>query len=380
MKYGLMSYKYTINLGNEIQSIASRRFLPEIDCYVDHEKLNKFDEAEDVKLIMNGFYLDCFDAWPPTRNINPLLISMHFRNNDDIKKVIFSKESKDFLNDFGPVGCRDLHSVDFLNDNGVEAYFSGCLTLTLDSGSKKGYDDEVEDYIVVNLDNPEDVLPFLKGKTDRKIYVINQDFQPDYATAFPGQIGRSLYNFTSYYSVEEKFYLAENLLKVYENAGCVITDRLHCALPSLALKTPVLLFNSRQNQERFNGLNNLLLTSTVKEYKDNYNIFDVNNPPENSDEYLGLRKDLIKRCRKFTGHINDSYYTVRSYNELVDKNMLMFSNQAGDTRDYIVNVLKMFEKDQKKIDEQKKIIKKQRKEIEEMKNSNSWKLTHMFKK
>jgi len=380
MKYGLMSYKYTINLGNEIQSIASRRFLPEIDCYVDHEKLNKFDEAEDVKLIMNGFYLDCFDAWPPTRNINPLLISMHFRNNDDIKKVIFSKESKDFLNDFGPVGCRDLHSVDFLNDNGVEAYFSGCLTLTLDSGSRKGYDDEVEDYIVVNLDNPEDVLPFLKGKTDRKIYVINQDFQPDYATAFPGQIGRSLYNFTSYYSVEEKFYLAENLLKVYENAGCVITDRLHCALPSLALKTPVLLFNSRQNQERFNGLNNLLLTSTVKEYKDNYNIFDVNNPPENSDEYLGLRKDLIKRCRKFTGHINDSYYTVRSYNELVDKNMLMFSNQAGDTRDYIVNVLKMFEKDQKKIDEQKKIIKKQRKEIEEMKNSNSWKLTHMFKK
>jgi len=380
MKYGLMSYKYTINLGNEIQSIASRRFLPEIDCYVDHEKLNKFDEAEDVKLIMNGFYLDCFDAWPPTRNINPLLISMHFRNNDDIKKVIFSKESKDFLNDFGPVGCRDLHSVDFLNDNGVEAYFSGCLTLTLDSGSKKGYDDEVEDYIVVNLDNPEDVLPFLKGKTDRKIYVINQDFQPDYATAFPGQIGRSLYNFTSYYSVEEKFYLAENLLKVYENAGCVITDRLHCALPSLALKTPVLLFNSRQNQERFNGLNNLLLTSTIREYKDNYNIFDVNNPPENSDEYLGLRKDLIKRCRKFTGHINDSYYTVRSYNELVDKNMLMFSNQAGDTRDYIVNVLKMFEKDQKKIDEQKKIIKKQRKEIEEMKNSNSWKLTHMFKK
>ena len=380
MKYGLMSYKYTINLGNEIQSIASRRFLPEIDCYVDHEKLNEFDEAEDVKLIMNGFYLDCFDAWPPTRNINPLLISMHFRNNEDIKKVIFSKESKDFLNDFGPVGCRDLHSVDFLNDNGVEAYFSGCLTLTLDSGSRKGFDDEIEDYIVVNLDNPEEILPFLKSKTDKKIYVINQDFQPDYATAFPGQIGRSLYNFTSYYTVDEKFYLAENLLKVYENAVCVITDRLHCALPSLALKTPVLLFNSRQNQERFNGLNNLLLTSTIKEYKDNYNIFDVNNPPENSDEYLGLRNDLIRRCKKFTGHINDSYYTVKSYNELVDRNMLMFSNQAGDTRDYIVNVLKMFEKDQKKIDEQKKIIKRQRKEIEEMKNSNSWKLTHMFKK
>ena len=380
MKYGLMSYKYTINLGNEIQSIASRRFLPEIDCYVDHEKLNRFNEAEDVKLIMNGFYLDCFDAWPPTRNINPLLISMHFRNKGNIKKVIFSRESKDFLNDFGPVGCRDLHSVDFLNDNGVEAYFSGCLTLTLDSGSKKGYDDEVEDYIVVNLDNPEDVLPFLKGKTDRKIYVINQDFQPDYATAFPGQIKKFLYNFTSYYSVEEKFYLAENLLKIYENAGCVITDRLHCALPSLAFETPVMLFNSRRNQERFNGLNNLLLTSTLKEYKDNYSIFDVNNPPENSDEYLGLRKDLIRRCKKFTGYINDSYYTVKSYNELVDRNMLLFSNQTGATRDYIVNVLKMFEKDQKKIDEQKKIIKKQRKEIEEIKNSNSWKLTHMFKK
>ena len=32
-----MSYDYTINLGNEIQTIAARRFLPKIEYYIDHE-------------------------------------------------------------------------------------------------------------------------------------------------------------------------------------------------------------------------------------------------------------------------------------------------------------------------------------------------------
>lgn len=34
MKFGLMKYSYTTNLGNEIQSIAARQYLPHIDLYV----------------------------------------------------------------------------------------------------------------------------------------------------------------------------------------------------------------------------------------------------------------------------------------------------------------------------------------------------------
>ena len=54
-----MKYSYTTNLGNEIQSIAARRFLPKIDYYIEHEKLNLFQNQEKVKMILNGWYLDC---------------------------------------------------------------------------------------------------------------------------------------------------------------------------------------------------------------------------------------------------------------------------------------------------------------------------------
>lgn len=380
MKYGLISYDYTINLGNEIQSIAARRFLPKVDYYIDHEKIHEFDENENVKMIMNAWYLDCLKAWPPSENINPLLISMHFNSKKQTQKVILSDESREFLSEYGPVGCRDYYTQNFLQQNDIEAYFSGCLTLTLDSGNKYNYKDENNEYILISSDKSSELIPFLKQKTEKKIYVINQDFPPSFDKAFPGSIPKSLYNFTSYYNAEEKFFIAENILRLYENASCVITDRLHCALPCLALKTPVLSFNTRPKQERFDGLNSLLLQTNLNDYLNNYNIFDVDNPPENSREYLKIREKLIERCEKFTGHINESCYLDSSYNQILDKNTLFLSRQSKDTRNYMVDVLNMAEEYENKIREQHETIEKQKQIIEEYKNSTSWKITSPLRK
>lgn len=365
MKYGLLSYDYTTNLGNEIQSIAARRFLPQIDYYIEHEKLERFND-DNVRMIMNGWFVDCPAAWPPSDKIEPLLVSMHFTTTTKNKKrieAILTPESRDFFSRYGPVGCRDLHTVDFLNDNGIEAYFTGCLTLTLDSGDKKPLKDEGNDYIVVNMESPDEVISFLRRKTDKKIYRIQQDMMPSFEKAFPGEMPKWLYNLTSFYNSHEKFFMAENLLKVYENASCVITDRLHCALPCLAFETPVMLFNERGMKERFDGISELLLESDFESYKKDYNIFDVNNPPRNSTEYLKIRKDLIKKCSDFTGHINDSCYTDISYNELMDTNALILSRNAVETRNYFRQVLIMYEKTQNKYEKQ---IKKQNEEIESL--------------
>ena len=35
-----------------------------------------------------------------------------------------------WLNEYAPVGCRDTGTVEFFKSIGVEAYFSGCPTLT----------------------------------------------------------------------------------------------------------------------------------------------------------------------------------------------------------------------------------------------------------
>lgn len=380
MKFGLLTYNYTINLGNEIQSIAARRFLPKVDYNIEHHKIHEFSEDVDVKTIMNAWYLNCPEAWPPSENIDPLLISMHFASNDFTQKAVITEKSKQYFENHGPVGCRDEYTMDFLNQNGIDAYFSGCLTLTLDSAGKYNPADEDNEYILLNCDSSSKLISYLKDKTDKKIYQINQDFAPSFKKAWPGMIPKTLYNHTSYWNSEEKLFLAENMLRLYENASCIITDRLHCALPALALKTPVMLFNSRAKQDRFNGLYKLLLVSNLREYLDDYSIFDVNSPPENSDEYLGLRKDLIARCRKFTGHIEESCYKTKTYNELLDANALLFSKQAEDTRKYIVDVLKRSEEYEKKIANQAKTIERQKKLIHAYQSSNSWRLTEPFRK
>lgn len=379
MKFGLMCFNHTTNLGNEIQSIAARRFLPKIDHYIDHERLHRFSGDNDVKMIMNGWYLDCSRAWPPTENINPLLVSMHFTTSEKWgrRDAVISEKSKEFFEKNGSVGCRDYHTVDFLTENDIKAHFTGCLTLTLDSGTE---DRQKGDYIIINSEISNDVYRFLKEKTDRQIYVVYQDMFPSFEKAYPKTMPDYLYNFTSFYDCDEKFFMAENLLKVYENASCVVTDRLHCALPCLAFETPVLLLNSsRGMRERYNGLNHLLNQCSFEEYQNDYNSFDVENPPENPKDYLKIRKDLIKTCEKFTGHINKSCYTKG--NELVG-NVELLSRNAVETRNYFKNVLREMKSQKNTIAKQKKEIKKlkakisqQEKITDEMKSSKSWKIT-----
>lgn len=369
-----------MNLGNEVQTIAARRFLPKIDYYIEHHKIHEFDADSDVKTIMNAWYLNCPEAWPPSENIDPLLVSMHFASVKPTQKAVLTQKSKDYFANHGAVGCRDQYTADFLNKNGIDAYFSGCLTLTLDSGNKYNPVDDDNEYILINCDDSDRLVSFLKDKTDKELYVINQDYAPSFKKAWPGQIPKSLYNHTSYWNYEEKLFLAENMLRVYENASCVITDRLHCALPSLALKTPVLVFNTRNKQDRFKGLKELFNISNIKEYENDFSIFNVNDPPENSDAYLEIRYELIKKCRKFTGHVEDSCYSTRSYSDLLNRNVLLFSKQAEDTRNYIVDVLEMAEDYENEIEKQKQTIAKQEKIIKEMQNSNSWKLTGPLRK
>ena len=37
---------------------------------------------------MNAWYLNCPEAWPPSRNMDPLLISMHFSSQQFTKDAL----------------------------------------------------------------------------------------------------------------------------------------------------------------------------------------------------------------------------------------------------------------------------------------------------
>lgn len=131
MEYKLLSISKNIdgvNIGDYIQALASSQFYPRIDGFVERDELSLYDD-EDCKVIMNGWYMAKPENWPPSRHINPLFVAFHI--NSKAKDSMLSKESIEYLKKYEPIGCRDTYTMDLLKGKGIDAYFSGCMTLTL---------------------------------------------------------------------------------------------------------------------------------------------------------------------------------------------------------------------------------------------------------
>lgn len=132
MKYGLLvtspvsSYK---NIGDYIQSLAAKQYINDDYCYVEKEEISEFSSDEEVRVIMNAWYMWHPENWPPKPCINPLLISMHI--SPLTADRMLSQKGKEYLIKYGPVGCRDLGTKKILDDANIPCYFSACLTLTL---------------------------------------------------------------------------------------------------------------------------------------------------------------------------------------------------------------------------------------------------------
>lgn len=278
--YGLLCNS-SINIGDEIQSVAAMRFLPKIDKYVHRERIDKYKSNKKTKLIMNAWWTQRISAFPPSDDIEPLLISMHFR------RLIRNSTPPQYLNylkQWGPVGCRDKATAEWLNQNGVPAYFSGCLTLTLQKNPliKKG------NYIL-GVDLPKHIVKEIKSRTDMPFYNISRKLMP--------------------LETDKRFKLAQLMLYIYQSARCIVTSRLHVAMPSLALETPVLMLDTKDDwlrqDGRYEGLAELCNTIKEDDFISNKDIYDFSNPPANPDKYKELRTNLIKSCSEFTGFNNE---------------------------------------------------------------------------
>ena len=69
------------------------------------------------------------EYWPPSKDVLPLLISMHISPTKS--SGMLTDNGLNYLREYGPVGCRDLGTLEILKKHDVPCYFSGCLTLTL---------------------------------------------------------------------------------------------------------------------------------------------------------------------------------------------------------------------------------------------------------
>ncbi len=316
-KFGVLKFS-SYNIGDEIQSVAAMQFLPQVDYYIHREDIDKFrSEGDKVKLIMNAWWMWRPDHFPPSKDIEPLLISMHI--SETIRNRFLENGVKEYLIQNGPVGCRDLGTLQYLQENNVPAYFSGCLTLTL-QGNKEMKQNR-KDYILC-IDTPVEIVEEVRRRTNRPVYDLTNMF-------------------TVSLSSTQRIELAKIVLSLYHNAHCVITSRLHVSLPCLAFDTPVLFLSLKNmNKGRFGGLSSLLHESSDEEFIRNKEIYNVDNPPANPQKYCELRDNLIQRCSDFTG-----YYSPHSIFEDDFEPLIMLIKLLKYDRDNIKRTLWFAERD-----------------------------------
>ncbi len=233
MYFSGLKYTNSVNAGDYIQSIASEQFIPRIKCRFDRDFLKEAPIKKDKYIVItNGWFShhpeQCF---PFSSHIIPLFFGLHIANYHNTWEYVLSDPILDFLRKHEPIGCRDRYTEARLKENGINTYYSRCLTLTF---PKRDSTPSKTKYIVVDASH----IPL------------------------PETISRKSEHFTHRYNKKyterEKFSLAEQLLDYYrEKASVIITTRLHCALPCLAMGIPVVFIGNNPLDYRISILDDI---------------------------------------------------------------------------------------------------------------------------
>lgn len=286
--FGYISHS-TINIGDDIQTIAVKQFLPQNAVAVDREFIYEFTHESKVNTVVSGWFMhqknNYWDlpvpppekSWPPAGIIDPFFISIHLTGT--FLPTVFSNENIDYLKKHAPIGARDLFTFNELQKRGIPSYFSGCLTLTLKNECKERND------IIYLVDLDEECIAYIKSKTSSPVVVLTH--------------GRPILQMLS---VDHRLKYAEHFLNLYRKCKCVITTRLHAAMPCLAFETPLLMISSDKPGHldlRFTGLVEHTHHCSKEELLKGEIDYDFNHPPENPKTYLPMRENLIKIMKEW---------------------------------------------------------------------------------
>ncbi len=314
------------NIGDYVQTVATRQFIDPIDEYIEQEEASNYfpEDGKPIKLVMNGWFQWRSENWPPSPYIKPLLISMHI---SPLKAdSLLTPEGIRFLKENGPVGCRDYYTMNLLESKGIPSYFSACMTLTL--GKKYRCKDEERVDRVCIVDPFFEIPDIFEKIDDKKVLHIrrlimgacaflahpitvcrltkNTFFRDYLPTGFLDRSKskvRPLYKAALFYKTYRKkfsrklllnaeyithwmdvnmdgsvcnddlIFRAEELVRKYASSKMVITSRIHAALPCLGVETPVIFIaneaitaeNSSFNTPgRLGGLIDLFRVYTLK--------------------------------------------------------------------------------------------------------------------
>ncbi len=282
MKHGLMYYLSSggpngiKNMGDYIQSLAADQFMHANEL-IERETLDAY-VGDPMKVILNGWFMHVPEAFPPSPGIVPLFVSFHIR--PEVETRLLTDRTVAYLKEHGPVGCRDRTTLSMLEKRGIPAYFSNCLTLTLGLTYRHAADaagvvfvDPMRPFSKADIRTSKwhvlrhpvmamriyrklrrQVLVGRKWSARWKRFWAIGAFLRVYRQVFSDEVLLSADYVT--HAVPErlfaderaKFAYADGLLRRYARARLCVTTRIHCALPCLAMGTPVVFVSAKHGE------------------------------------------------------------------------------------------------------------------------------------
>lgn len=192
--------------------------------WVDRDRLS--DLRRETWVIMNGWYIHSKD-WPPPKFLKGLWVAVHVAQDE----VMLSPEGQAYLKSQEPIGCRDIATRERLTALGIQAYFSGCLTTTLDFGQR-------EQSLLVDNDMRASGKRKLSGSLAEAV-AHDDPRQPQVSLVTNAQLDVQATR-TPDIGLQSAF----DRLEVFARSWSTKTMRLHCALPSWAIGVPEVIFCS----------------------------------------------------------------------------------------------------------------------------------------
>lgn len=241
LEYSCPIFERFINLGDDIQRLAVSRLLPRVDGYVSREGLNKV--TEECVVPLNGFFMNTAN-WPPSPAVKPVFFAFHV--TPEAQKVICSPAGIDYLKRWQPIGCRDRGTMEALARHGVEVYYSRCVTLTLPRRQQV----------------PKDGQVFIVGVGENARYAIPKSLRREAITVDQAKLRLPIVD------TALKLQMAEALLEQYRlRARLVITSKIHCAMPCIAMGIPVVFLydDAKRDDYRVKLINDLVGINYVRE-------------------------------------------------------------------------------------------------------------------
>ena len=242
LKYSSDVFRSSFNLGDDIQTLAVSRLVPQVDGYVCREALDQVQEPCTVPL--NGYFMNT-GHWPPAPAVRPVFFAFHAAAA--AQAMLCSPASIEYLRRWQPIGCRDRGTMQLLAAHGVETFYSRCLTLTLPRRETPPANGQV----------------FLVGLSRAARQAVPRALRRGAVQVDQARVRLPIYD------ANLKRALAGELLEQYrQRARLVITSKIHCAMPCIAMGIPVVFLydDTKRDDYRVQVVEDLLGIHYIRQH------------------------------------------------------------------------------------------------------------------